>query len=81
MSEIRTKAQELYQKIRTQVETDENLGKIIVFEVDSGDYEMDEGGIVTAHRLRERHPQGRLFALRIGYKTVESFGGLGERAA
>ena len=66
--------------MRSQIETEENLGKIIIFDVDSEDFEMDSNGIEIAHRLRERRPEGRFYALRVGYKAVESFGGLRERS-
>jgi hypothetical protein len=73
-------ARELYeQKLRPLVETPENIGKIIVIDVDSGDYEIDDEGIETSHRLQARHPGSILHAIRIGYKTVASFSGALER--
>jgi hypothetical protein len=81
-SELGRLAQELYEKkLRPLVETPENIGKIIVMDVDSGDYEIDEKGVDSSLRLRARHPNGALYALRIGYKTAVSFSGVLERAA
>jgi hypothetical protein len=73
------RARQLYARLRPQVETPENIGKLIVLDVDSGDYEIDEMGIATSRRLQERHPGAVLYALRIGYKTVEALGGVLER--
>jgi len=72
------KARKLYERLRPEVETNDNIGKFIVMEVESGDYEIDEQGIESSHRLQSRHPDAVLYALRIGYKTAVSFcGGLG----
>ena len=60
--------------------TPENIGKLIVMEVESGDYEVDEQGIESSRRLQSRHPGATLYALRIGYKAVEALGGILERS-
>jgi hypothetical protein len=76
-SELAGKAHQLYERLRDEVETPDNIGKFIVMEVDSGDYEIDEQGIESSHRLQSRYPGVALYALRIGYKTAVSFcGGL-----
>jgi len=48
-------------------------------DVETGDYEIDEMGIESSHRLQSRHPNATLYALRIGYKAVEALGGMLER--
>ena len=78
-SPLGQRAQELYQQIRHEIETPENIGKLIVIEVESGDYEIDEQGIETSRRLQNRHPGAALYAIRIGYKAVEALGGILER--
>jgi len=50
-------------------------------DVESGDYEIDKLGIEASRHLQARHPGSPLYALRIGYKAVESFGGVLERSA
>jgi hypothetical protein len=80
--EASRRAQKLYDTtIRPKVETPENIGKILVLEPESGDYEIDEMGIETSFRLQARHPGARLYGFRIGYKTVASFSGVLERTA
>ena len=77
--ELGERAKALYEQLRPQVETPENIGKLIVLDVESGDYEIDEVGIASSRRLQERHPGAALCALRIGYKTGEALGGVLER--
>ncbi len=69
-----------YYRLRPQIETPENIGKLILFDVGSGDYEIaeDDLGIDAVGVLRERHSNADVFCLRIGYEAVCSFdGGLG----
>lgn len=80
-TDIGQRARELYERLRPRVETPPNVGKLIVIDVESGDYEIDEQGIESSRRLQARHPGAMLYALRIGYRTVESFGGVRERTA
>ena len=65
--------------IRQQVEVEENIGKMLLIDVESGDYEVDENGLKAAHKLSEKHPNARLFGIRIGYNVAVSFGGIMER--
>lgn len=78
-TELHKKALALYEQLRLKVETVENIGRMIVMDVASGDYEIGDLGIEASHHLQKRHPDATLYALRIGYKTVESFGGVLER--
>jgi hypothetical protein len=79
ISPLGLRAQRLYDRLRSDVETPENVGKLIVMDVESGDYEIDEAGIETSHRLQSRHPDATLYALRIGYDAVDALGGVLER--
>lgn len=67
-------------ELRPIVETEANIGKILVLDPESGDYEIDAMGIETSLRLQARHPGARLYAYRIGYKAIATFGGDLERA-
>jgi len=72
---------ELYYQIRSQIETPENIGKLILFDLISGDYEIadDELGFDAAALVRQRHPDADVFCMRIGYMTSASFCGFMER--
>jgi hypothetical protein len=74
--EIRRRAEERYERdLRDRLEADENnIGKILMLDVESGDYEIDDVAIAASKRLRERHPDGHRYALRIGYDAVYGLG-------
>ena len=76
LRKIGERAEEFYeQKLRTQVETDDNIGKIILIDVNSGDYEIDDVSIEASRRLKARRPDAEPCGLRIGYSAAYSFGG------
>ena len=83
LSELGRRAQNLYERLHPQVETEENIGKLIILDVDSGDYEISEEktGIPATHRLQARHPGVLLYGLRIGYNATDAIGGVLERTA
>jgi hypothetical protein len=79
-SELGERAEAIYvEQLRHLVETEENIGKMLIIEVESGDYEIDELGIESAHKLQARHPGAPLFGIRVGYKVAASFDGELER--
>ena len=49
-------------------------GKLVVIDVKSGDYEIDEDDMTAVLRLRERQPGAITYAVRVGYRAVYSFG-------
>lgn len=80
--EVMRQATALYEEtIREQVETDENIGKLVVIDIETGDFGVDEQGFDSADALRAKNPLARLFAIRIGYNVAASFGGLMERVS
>lgn len=69
--EIVQRGEELYKKmLRKRVQTADNIGKIIVIDADSGNYEIDDTSLPAADRLRARRPNAELYAIRIGYDGV-----------
>jgi hypothetical protein len=64
--------EQLWQKVEAQKE---NIGKFLVVDIETGDYEVDEQEIPAFHRMRERHPDGAFFLIRIGYPTAYKMGG------
>jgi hypothetical protein len=74
--EIGRRGQEIYEKkLRARVETEENIGKIISIDVETGDYEIDDDLIKAGDRLLARHPGAPLYGARIGYDAVYAVGG------
>ena len=65
-AEIVQRGKALYeQQIRPQVETG-NLGKILVINVDTGEYEMDSDHLTASDRAAARFPGAALYAMRVG---------------
>jgi hypothetical protein len=80
--QIAQRGKTLYQQqIRSQVETAENLGKMVIIDVETGDYEIDDTGLEAARKLHAKHPDAALYGIRIGYNVAESLGGVMERVA
>ena len=78
--DIHRRGNEIYESVlRAQVETPENIGKQIVIDVETGDFEIGEingNGLAISHAVLARHPGAALLGLRIGYNAVYSLGGV-----
>jgi hypothetical protein len=80
--EVARRAQDLYEKtIRAQVEEPANIGKMIIIDIETGDFGVDELGFDSANALRQKNPNARLFGIRIGYDVAASLGGMMKRTA
>lgn len=80
MDEIGDRSEAYYENgIRALVETEENIGKIVVIDARKGEYEVDASGLIASDRLRARCPNAEMYSLRIGYKAEETLGGIRER--
>jgi hypothetical protein len=69
------------QSIRRSVETEENIGKIIAIDIESGDYEINQDVLAAARRLLARHPGAAAWGTRIGYNAAYALGGTLTRTA
>ena len=58
--------------IRPIVETEDNIGKLINIDVETGDYEIgsDRESLDLSDRLRAKNPDAQIIGLRIGYPVV-----------
>ena len=75
IQEIARRAEELYEReIRAKVE-DANIGRVIVIDVESGDYEIAADHLTASHRAHAKHQQGIFFVMRIGYPALGKVGG------
>jgi hypothetical protein len=73
---------QLYEnRIRREVETEVNTGKMVIIDIETGEYEVDEAGIKAARNLYAKNPYARLFGIRIGYNVAASLGGVMERVS
>ncbi len=80
--EIARRGKELYQRtIRAKVETEENIGKIISINVETGDYEIGDDLVETSLRLQAKQADAVLWGERIGFDAVYAVGGTLVRTA
>ena len=79
--EIARRGDEIYNaRIRRLVEHG-NEGKILVMDIETGDYDMDEDHLKAVHRMLARRPGAVLYSVRIGYPAVEKIGSWGPTRA
>ncbi len=73
--EVGERGEALYEsKIRAQVETDENIGKLIWIDILSGDDAIGEDHLETGLRLKATRPDAEMLTLRTGYPAAFSRG-------
>ncbi len=54
-------------KVRALVETEENIGKHVIVNVNTGEYEIDRNALVATERALILWPASALFGVRVGY--------------
>ena len=63
--EIDRRGEALYEGgLRAQVEVETNIGKQIVIDVETGDFEIDTDALAASHRLLAKHPGAALYGAR-----------------
>jgi len=74
--ETARRAEEWYAKgLRQQLETEENLGKILAIDIDTGVYALADNVPDAADAMKKKMPDADLFMLRVGYPSVYKIGG------
>jgi hypothetical protein len=62
--EVACRAKQLYESsIRQEIELEENIGKMVIIDIETGDYKVDENGLHAADYLIEKNPYARLFGI------------------
>jgi hypothetical protein len=80
--EIARRGHDLYESsIRPRVETEDNIGKLIAIDIESGDYEIGDDLLQIADQLRVRRPKAEVWTERIGYDAAIAIGGTLTRIA
>ena len=62
------------QQIRNKVKA-KYKGKFLVIDIETGEYEVDAGDLMTTKRLLAKRPDAILYGLRIGFLTPYQIGG------
>ena len=74
--EIVRRCEELYeQSVRQLVETNENIGKIVSIDIETGEYAVDEDPVIAGLRVQSKHPDAAIYGKRIGYDAAFALGG------
>jgi len=73
--EVVRRGKELYERqIRSLVE-EGNKGKMLVIDIETGEYEIDVDELAAIRRARAKRPGAVLYGMRIGYPTAHKIGG------
>ena len=73
--EFARRGEEIYQRdIRPQAETEQNKGKFLLIDIETGVWEMDADERVASRRMDERLPDAQVWMVRVGYPYVRRFG-------
>ena len=74
--EIARRGKQLYdEQIRALVETDENIGKIVSIDIETGAYHVDRDILLATDSLHQARPDAAVWSERIGYDAVYALGG------
>jgi hypothetical protein len=75
--QIAARGKEIYEQIRSQVEP-QHVGKYLVINIDTGEYEMGEDKLAVSERAYARFPGAPLYGMRIGCRSWGHIGSRGE---
>ena len=65
---------EIYDRdVRVQLEPQHN-GEVVAIDLDTGSWEVDPDEIAATHRLKARHPDAQIWAVRVGSRYLARFG-------
>lgn len=72
--EIVARGREIYEKhLRDKLEPD-NIGKYLIIDIETGEYEMDEDDLAASIRASRKRPGAPRYGMRIGYPTSGTIG-------
>ncbi len=72
--EFARRGNEIYQsQIRQRVEED-NKGRIVAINIETGAYELADTPIAAVDKLYEQYPNAQPWVIRIGHRSVYRFG-------
>jgi hypothetical protein len=72
--EIATRGKAIYEhRLRDKVEA-ENIGKFLIIDIETGEYEIDEDDFAASRRAHAKHPDGAFFGMRVGYRSSGTIG-------
>ncbi len=72
--QIASLGREIYANRLKPILESENIGKYLVIDIETGDYEMDSDGEAASLCARNKNPDGVRFAMRIGHRAWGQIG-------
>lgn len=74
--EFARRGEELFEReIRAKV-TGEDPRKMVLIDIESGDFEVDFDELAASDRLRARHPEAQVWMRRVGSRISRRIGGV-----
>jgi len=74
--EFARRGEELFERdIRAKV-AGEDSRKMVLIDIESGDFEVDFDEMAASDRLRARHPEAQVWMRRVGSRISRRFGGV-----
>jgi hypothetical protein len=74
LEELARLGRKRFEEIRDQF-SDEDKGKFLAIDIETGEYVMDNDEIEARRRLREIKPDGMSWVERIGFRALRTMGG------
>jgi len=72
--EIVARGKEIYERqLKSQLEP-QHIGKYLIIDIETGEYEMDEDDLKAVFRAYQKNPAGARFEMQIGYATSGTIG-------
>ena len=74
IEEVARLGDEIYDReLRSQLEP-QHIGEIVAIDLDTSAWEVDPDEIAAVHRLKSRHPDAQIWAVRVGSRYLARFG-------
>ncbi len=75
--EIAERGRKFYEEQLRATVTPGNVGKFLVIDIETGEYEIDREELAALKRAQAKHPEAALYMVRIGSQTAYQMGGAG----
>jgi hypothetical protein len=73
-NEIVERGEKIYdEKLKDTLEP-HNIGKFLVIDIETGEYELDDDDLAAALRAYKKNPDGARYEMRIGYASSGTIG-------
>ena len=78
--EISSRGRTIYeQNLRNKIEAD-NMGKFLIIDIETEDYEIDNDDFAASDRAHRKHPDGAFYGMRIGRRSSGTIGASASRS-